>query len=379
MQTARLALTAAASLAAISLACVLLLGRESRAVQAPRISIDMAPEGNAYDENTNTMIAGPVDLCLGTAAPGNNAEHTHVVQILIHDVEDLVGWQARLNYDGGRMRPNTANFTPFSDNLRGQNISFTNLPLDSSSGVHREVISASTIPPAAPGFQTALIGATNVGTHTAATSPDTPAKAPADDTSYSAPSGGVLASLNLQVFPGQAGQALMVMDVDDANPNPPGSKVVIFDGFTIQDINLAESAVFDGFHAEGSACVLPPGVATPPPAGGGGGQPGGGTPGPTDGGGPGGGTPVPGATTPGGGIEPGAGSPDGSSTPSPTPDGDETDGEGTNGGGGDDGDGTPVWPWILVAGVLALVAGGAFAAWRYRSRIPWLRDRFPQN
>jgi hypothetical protein len=376
MQTARLALTAAALLAAISLAFVLLFGRDSRAVQAPRISIDMVPDGNVYDENTNTLVAGPIDLCLGTAPPGNNADHTHIAHIVIHDVEDLVGWQVRLNYDGGRMRPNAFNATPFTDNNRGQNVSFLNLPIDPASGTHLGIQPAESIPRAAPGPQTALIGAANSGTRTYGNSPDTPPKAASDDTSYAAPTGGVLASLNIQVLPGQAGQALMYMDADDANPNPPGSKLVIFDGFTTQEINLAEGALFDGFHAEGSACVLPPGVATPPPAGGPGGQPGGGTPGPANGGGPGGATPAPGETRSAGTATDRAG-PDGTATPTPTPDGDETDGEQADDGGNDGGDGTPVWPWILVAIVMALVGGGAYAAWRYRSRIPWLRDRFP--
>ena len=161
-----------------------------------------------------------------------------------------------MNYDGGKMRPASVNFTPFADSARGQNVSFTNLPIDAD-GVHRDIVSAGAIPPAAPGPQTTLIGATYSGASTAPISPDTPPKAPPDDTSYSAPTGGILADINLQVLAGQANQGLLTMDLDDASPNPPGSKVIVFNGAGASDINLAESALFDGFHAEGTVCVPP--------------------------------------------------------------------------------------------------------------------------
>jgi hypothetical protein len=371
MRTSRLPLLIFALLASVAISRLLLPVGEGRAVQAPKISLDMNPIGNGYDENTNAMIAGPIDTCLGSDPPGDNANHIHPAHLVINDVEDLVGWQVRLNYDGGRMRPMVANFIPFPDNLRGQGVSFINLPIDPSTGVHREVVSAGAIQPAAPGAQTALLGATYQGFQTAPMSPDTPAKAPADDASYSAPTGGILAQINLQVLPGHTNQPLLAIDLDDDNPNPPGSRTVIFNGTGTTDTNLAEDALFDGFHAEGSACVLPPGVATPPPAGGAGqpGQPGQ-TPASTNAA-PGGGSPVPGATSPSG-TRTDEASPDGSATASPTPDGEASGAEDN-----DDGDGTPVWLLAIVAAVLALAAGGAYAAWRYRSHIPWLRDRFP--
>ena len=120
------------------------------------------------------------------------------------------------------------------------------------------------IPPAAAGPQTALIAAAYLGEQSAASSPDTPPKVPPDDSSYAAPSGGVVATLNLQVMPGQAGQ-LLTMDLDDANPNSPGSKIVVFDTTGTKDIFLEESSLLDGFHAEGIPCV-PPGGAGPGPS-----------------------------------------------------------------------------------------------------------------
>ena len=75
------------------------------------------------------MSAGSVDNCLATWLPGNNAQHNHTAHLVIQNVEDLVGWQARLNYDGGKMRPATVNFSPFTDDTTGQNVSFVNFRL----------------------------------------------------------------------------------------------------------------------------------------------------------------------------------------------------------------------------------------------------------
>jgi hypothetical protein len=125
--------------------------------QAPSLSLDIQPTGNSYNDATNTMTVGAVDNCLASST-GNNNAHTHVAQLIVQNLDDLVGWQARLNYNGGQMRPQTVNFAPFADNTTGQNVSFVNLPLDG--GVHRDLVTASSIPPASNGPQTALIGAT---------------------------------------------------------------------------------------------------------------------------------------------------------------------------------------------------------------------------
>ncbi len=149
---------------------------KSEAIQAPTMSLDMVTTGNSYDDSTNTMSVGSVDNCL-TNQTGNSAQHNHAAHLVIQNVEDLVGWQARMNYDGGRMRPSAVTFTPFADVNTGQNVSFVNLSLEA--GVHRDLTPASSIPPQAAGPQTALIGSAYNGTQSAALSPDTPGEEPA--------------------------------------------------------------------------------------------------------------------------------------------------------------------------------------------------------
>jgi len=245
----------------------------SHATQNPTISIDMVTTGNTYDETTNSMAVGPIDNCLTTEAPGENSTHIHPVDVVIQDVEDLVAWQIRLNYDGGVMRPHIANFAPFVDTDLNQAVSFMNLPIESTTGLHREVLGQSNIPAAAPGAQTTLLGSVYGGDSSLAVSADTPAKSPPDDASYSAPSGGVLATLNLQVLAGNAGSPSLFMNLDDENPNATGSKAIVFTGDAVIDINLAPGALGDGYHGEGATCVpldcvnneCPPGTPAPTP------------------------------------------------------------------------------------------------------------------
>jgi len=233
----------------------------TRAVQNPTISLDMIIAGTTYDDTTNTMTVGTIDNCLADAVP-NTATHTHLTQLVVQNVEDLVGWQVRMNYIGDRMRPQSFNATPFMDTTTGDQIGFANLPIDTATTTHRGVITASSIPPGAAGAQTALIGATYNGGQDFSISPDTPAKSPAEipAPNYNAPSGGVLANLNLQVVGDQSGQTLQ-MDLSTNVPNPPGSKVTFFNGTGTTDILLADSSLIDGFHAEGLATCGA--VATP--------------------------------------------------------------------------------------------------------------------
>jgi Right handed beta helix region len=231
----------------------------SHAIQNPTISLDMVTPGNTYDDTTNTMSVGSIESCL-TSPTANRASHTHTAHIVIQNVEDLIGWQVRFNYIGDQMRPSTVNFVPFQDTNTGQNVSFLNLPQDSSLSSHREVSAAGGVAPAAPADgtntpQTHLIGAAYVGTQEFAVSPDTPAKSPPDDSSYNAPSGGVLAAVNLQVVGDESGQASLLMNLDDDFPRLPGSKIVIFDDTGTPDMNLAASALGDGFHGEGTVCA----------------------------------------------------------------------------------------------------------------------------
>jgi Thrombospondin type 3 repeat len=215
----------------------------------------MVPSGNTYDATTNTMTVGSIESCL-TSPTANPSTHNHTVQMVIENVEDLVGWTARFNYLGDRMRPNTVSFTPFFDSNTGQNVSFVNLPLEFD--IHRDVITASSIPPApADGTdtpQTALIGSTYMGPLNDPISPDTPAKTVPDDTSYSAPSGGVLSSMTLQVLGNETGN-VPYLNLDDSSPNSPGTEVQVFDGFGILTIVPPPIQLGDGFHGEGANCV----------------------------------------------------------------------------------------------------------------------------
>ncbi len=232
----------------------------------------MVTSGTTYDEATNTMTVGAVENCLTSATADPNT-HTHAAHIVIQNAEDIIGWQARVNYLGDKMRPNTVNFIPFTDNTTGQNISFNNLPIDQSTFVHRDLITASSIPAAAAGPQTASFGASYIGVQDFAISPDTPAKATPDDSSYSAPSGGLLASVVLQVLAGNAGDPSLFMNLDDGDPNSPGGGIAFFTGSGSQDVLLPPAAFGDGYHGEGATCVAldcttqecPPASPTPVP------------------------------------------------------------------------------------------------------------------
>ena len=229
----------------------------SQAVQNPSISLDMVPAGTSYDDATNTMTVGTVDSCL-TSPTANPATHLHTAHLVIQNVEDLVGWQARMNYIGDQFRPSTVGFTPFLDSNTAQNVSFVNLPIDQTTLVHRDVVFATDIPAQAAGPQTALVGSVYLGAQNFPISPDTPAKAIPDDTSYSAPSGGVLASINLQVVGDESGQASLFINLDDDSPNPPGSRAIVFTGTGMTgtlDINLTPAQLGDGYHGEGATCV----------------------------------------------------------------------------------------------------------------------------
>jgi hypothetical protein len=228
----------------------------------------MVPSGNTYDDAMNTMTVGSIENCL-TSATANPNTHIHTVHLVIENVNDLVGYQARLNFLGDQFRLNTVGFAPFTDNTTGQNVSFVNLPIDQTTAVHRDLSFSSNIPPGAPGPQTAIFGATYGGTQNFAVSPDTPPKSPPDDTSYSAPSGGVLASMNLQVVGDESGNPSLFLNMDDGSPNGPGSGVAIFNGTSSQDVLLPVTSLGDGYHGEGASCVPLNCVVPECPSGGG--------------------------------------------------------------------------------------------------------------
>src|SRR5207244_12628661 len=117
------------------------------------------------------------------------------------------------------------------------------------------------------------IDSSHLSTPNFAPSPDTPAKSPPDDTSYSAPSGGVLATLTTQVVGNQQGQPSLFLNLDDGSPNSPGSGIAFFDGTTSQPLNLSSSQLGDGYHGKGTTSVpldcvtqeCPPLVGSPTP------------------------------------------------------------------------------------------------------------------
>jgi hypothetical protein len=265
--SARRLLSAMAALAvAVSFAILLSGHLTSQAVQNPTISLDMVTTGTTYDDTTNTMSVGTIDPA---SSSGINVTHVHATHLVIQNVEDLVGWQVRLNYVGDRMRPLGQNVTPFTDNTTAQNVGFTNLPIDQATFVHRDMTPLASIPAAPPDgtntAQTALLGGVYQGTQAFPVSPDTPAKAVPDDSSYSAPTGGVVSQLNLQVIGNECNTGQMMMDLDDNSPNPPGSTAIVFNGAGTTTMNLGESALSDGFHEEsGGACGSPPPTTAPP-------------------------------------------------------------------------------------------------------------------
>jgi hypothetical protein len=237
----------------------------SQAVQDPVISLDMVTAGNTYSDpglgGDNSMTVGTINNCL-EAATGNNLQHSHLTHVVIQNVEDLVGWQVRLNYLGERIRPISVGFAPFVDTSTLQNISFLNLPIDQLSGIHRGDLSiASDIPAAAPGPQTAAFGATLIGPPDFPTSPDTPYIFDEPGQTYDAPTGGVLASMTASVLAGNAGQASLFLNLDDGSPNAPGSGVAIFTGAGSVPVDLAVTSLGDGYHDEitgtgaGQTCV----------------------------------------------------------------------------------------------------------------------------
>src|SRR4029453_1005215 len=219
-----------------------------------RISLDMVTTGNTYDDTTNSMSISAVDSCL-TSPTGNSATHNHTIHVVIQNVIDLIGWQVRLNYLGDQWRPDTVQFLPFTDNNTLQGVSFLNLPIDQGTSLHRNITSASNIPAAASGPQTAALGSSYLGSQNFAISPDSPAKAVPDDTSYTTNGGGILAAISTQVLAGNAGNPSLFLNVDDNTPNAPGSAISFFDGTGSQQILLPQSHLGDAFHGEGATCT----------------------------------------------------------------------------------------------------------------------------
>ena len=98
----------------------------THATQNPTISLDMVTTGNGYCDSAgvvtggvtcansitpastncvvndaggscNEMVVGTIDQCVTTAA--NNNTHNQAAQLIVQNVEDLVGWQIRPAFD----------------------------------------------------------------------------------------------------------------------------------------------------------------------------------------------------------------------------------------------------------------------------------------
>src|SRR5438309_9064190 len=182
--SARRLLPAMALLAVAAFTAFLLSGHlTSQAVQNPTISLDMVITGNTYDDSTNAMTVGTIE---NTSSSALSSTHLHQAHLIIQNVEDLIGWQTRLNYIGDKMRVQSQNVAPFTDSNTLQPIGFVNLPIDPVLMAHRNATGSASIPPGAPGPQTALIGGIYNAAQDAQISPYTPAKLIPDDSSYSA-------------------------------------------------------------------------------------------------------------------------------------------------------------------------------------------------
>jgi hypothetical protein len=195
---------------------------------------------------TNTMTVGAIQSCVVDAV---TTAHSRTAHLIIKDVEDLVGWQARFNFNGAQIAVTGASNAPFHSG-----VSFVNLP---RVGARASVISGVSEFLA----NTAIIGAAYVSPdgQSFARSPDTPAKAVPDDTSYTATSGGVLSSLTVAIRAGQGGQ-LLTLDLDDETPNSPGSKLEVFtaSGSQTRTPENGLLQLFDGQVANGAAtCPTP--------------------------------------------------------------------------------------------------------------------------
>jgi len=244
----------------------------SRAVQNPVMSLDMVTTGNTYDGTaTQTMSVGTIDKCVSD--PSTVFPHTRTAQLIIQNVEDLVGAQARINHEDTQVEVTNLIWSPFTDPNTLAPVGFLNLPVDPLALDHRSTTAASDFTQP----NTSLASASYLGDQQFGISPDTPPKAASDgNTSYSAPSGGILATVVMSVKAGANGNTSNFLNLDDGVPNLPQSSVDILTGAGIFKVNLDNAHMGDGYVGSGTGvnCVVPacdpdcPGGApptTPPP------------------------------------------------------------------------------------------------------------------
>src|SRR5437899_10402509 len=97
---------------------------QTRAVQAPKISLDMNGNSNTYvpsvdndfnglpDPGSNVMSVGTIENCFNDPSTTNTA---HLIgfggtnttdprfQVVVKTVEDMIGYHARINFAGSKM------------------------------------------------------------------------------------------------------------------------------------------------------------------------------------------------------------------------------------------------------------------------------------
>ena len=223
----------------------------TRAVQNPSISFDMVPTGNTYNAD-NSMTVGTIDKCVTDAT--TTFPHNRQAHLIIQNVEDIAGAQVRINHDDTRLEVTLVQWAPFSDANTLSPVGFLNLPIDPTVSDHRGLTGASDF----AGANTSIAAQSYLGTQDFAISPDTPPKAPSDgNTSYSAPNGGILANVVMQVKAPANGQASNFVNLDDSNPNAPGSSVDLVTGSGIVKQALDIAHLGDGYVGVGATCAVP--------------------------------------------------------------------------------------------------------------------------
>src|SRR5947209_12053816 len=163
----------------------------SSAVQTPKISLDMNASTNTYvpsadtdfnglpDPGTNVMTVGTTENCFNDPSTTNTA---HIIgapaagyppfQVVVKTVEDMIGYQARINFDGTKLAitsPGQISDTPFTDGAKA--INFLNLPVDEASQAHKSLFAA---PPDLSVANSALIGSAALGVDNVGSAPDVP-------------------------------------------------------------------------------------------------------------------------------------------------------------------------------------------------------------
>src|SRR5436309_9961166 len=156
----RVAILLPALIVAVAASASFLVMSRTNAVQNPTLSLDMVINDNIYSDpglgGDNGMTVGPIQNCVDDA---NTNAHPRQAYLIVQNVEDLAGVQARFNFDGTKAAVTGFNSTPFQDTSSFTNVGFLNLPIDPVLINHRAMTGASdfSVP------NTALVSASYLG------------------------------------------------------------------------------------------------------------------------------------------------------------------------------------------------------------------------